>query len=189
MVSCSASGTALGRTRRDTVPDNDMNTIIQQKKLDGGLDLARLRAETPGCTHVLHLNAAGSALPSQRTLDAALDHLKLEAEIGGYEAAAMAHEELEGFYPSVARLIGAQSEEIAFVENATRAWDLAFYSLDFKPGDRILTCVSEYSSNYISYLQVARKTGAEIVVGNDEHGQIDLAALERRIDTRTKLLS
>ena len=167
-----------------------MSTIIQQKKADGGLDLAHLRAETPGCAHVLHLNAAGSALPSQRTLDATLDHLKLEAEIGGYEAAAMARDELEGFYPSVARLIGAQSEEIAFVENATRAWDLAFYSLDFKPGDHILTCVSEYSSNYISYLQVARKTGAEIVVvPDDEHGQIDLAALERRIDTRTKLLS
>src|SRR5215471_3570068 len=190
MVSCSASGTALGRTRRDTVPDNDMSTIIQQKKADGGLDLAHLRAEMPGCAHVLHLNAAGSALPSQRTLDATLDHLKLEAEIGGYEAAAMARDELEGFYTSVARLIGAQSEEIAFVENATRAWDLAFYSLDFKPGDRILTCVSEYSSNYISYLQVAKKTGAEIVVvPDDNYGQIDLGALERAIDKRTRLVS
>lgn len=80
--------------------------------------------------------------------------------------------------------------EIAYVENATRGWDLAFYSLDFKPGDRILTCVSEYSSNYISYLQVAKKTGAEIVVvPDDKHGQIDLAALERAIDKRTKLVS
>jgi selenocysteine lyase/cysteine desulfurase len=154
------------------------------------LDVGRLRAETPGCNHVLHLNAAGSALPSQRTLDATLDHLRLEAEIGGYEAAAKAHAELEGFYPSVARLIGAEADEIAFVENATRAWDLAFYSFDFKPGDRILTCVSEYSSNYISYLQVARKTGAEIVVvPDDEHGQIDLGALERAVDSRAKLIS
>jgi selenocysteine lyase/cysteine desulfurase len=97
---------------------------------------------------------------------------------------------LDGFYPSIATLIGAEPGEIAYVENATRAWDLAFYSLDFKPGDRILTCVSEYSSNYISYLQVAKKTGAEIVVvPDDRHGQIDLAALERAIDKRTRLVS
>ena len=154
------------------------------------LDIAKLRAETPGCAHVLHLNAAGSALPSQRTLDATLGHLKLEAEIGGYEAADRARDTLDGFYPSVARLIGAEAEEIAFVENATRAWDMAFYSLDFKPLDRILTCVSEYSSNYISYLQVAKKTGAEIVVvPDDKHGQIDLGALERAIDKRTRLVS
>ena len=154
------------------------------------LDIALIRAQTPGCAHVLHLNAAGSALPSRRTLDATLDHLRLEAEIGGYEAADRARETLDGFYPSVARLIGAEAGEIAFIENATRAWDLAFYSLDFKPGDRILTCVSEYSSNYISYLQVAKKTGAEIVVvPDDRHGQIDLGGLERAIDKRTKLVS
>jgi cysteine desulfurase/selenocysteine lyase len=154
------------------------------------LDVERLRAETPGCAHVLHLDAAGSALPSRRTLDATLDHLRLEAEIGGYEAAAKAHLELDGFYPAVARLIGAEPDEIAFVENATRAWDLAFYSLEFRPGDRILTCVSEYSSNYISYLQVARKTGVEIVVvPDDAYGQIDLAALEQAIDSRAKLIS
>ena len=154
------------------------------------LDIGRLRAETPGCAHVLHLNAAGSSLPSRRTLDATLDHLRLEAEIGGYEAADRARPVLDGFYPSIAKLIGAEADEIAYVENATRGWDLAFYSLDFKLGDRILTCVSEYSSNYISYLQVAKKTGAEIVVvPDDRHGQIDLAALERAIDKRTKLVS
>lgn len=60
------------------------------------IDFARLRADTPGCAHVLHLNAAGSALPSWRTLDATLDHLRLEAEIGGYEAAAKANDQLEG---------------------------------------------------------------------------------------------
>ncbi|HKU96048.1 MAG TPA: aminotransferase class V-fold PLP-dependent enzyme [Vineibacter sp.] len=154
------------------------------------MDIARLRAETPGCAKVNHLNSAGASLPTQRTLDATLDHLRLEADIGGYEAADRAHDRIEAFYSSVATLIGAQPDEIAFIENATRAWDMAFYSLPFAPGDRILTCRSEYSSNYISYLQVARKTGVEIVpVPDDAHGQIDVNALAGLIDNRVKLIS
>ena len=41
-------------------------------------------------------------------LDAMTGHLRREAEIGGYEAAAEAAEALDGVYASVARLIGAE---------------------------------------------------------------------------------
>ena len=37
-----------------------------------GLDLARLRAETPGSAHRMHLNNAGAALMPQPVLDAML---------------------------------------------------------------------------------------------------------------------
>ncbi len=83
---------------------------------------------------------------------------------------------------AVAELLNCQPAEVAFIENATRAWDMAFYSIGFKPGDRILTCESEYVSNYISLLQVARKTGAVVeVVPSDASGQVDLEALERML--------
>lgn len=156
------------------------------------LDIAALRAETPGCAHVAHLNNSGSSLPTRRTLDATLDYLRLEAEIGGYEAADLRHGEIEGFYASAARLLNCGTDEIAYVENATRAWDLAFYSYAERlgPGDRVVTCRSEYPSNYIAFLQVAKKRGVEIVpLANDESGQVSLADLERRLDQRTKLVA
>jgi cysteine desulfurase/selenocysteine lyase len=154
------------------------------------LDVERLRAETPGCEHVTHLNNAGSSLPPQPVLDANIGHLRREAEIGGYEAYDEQREHVEHTYDALARLIGASRDEIACVENATRAWDMAFYSLRFSPGDRILTGRAEYASNWIALKQVADATGAAIdVVPDDEHGQFDVAALESMLDEKVKLVS
>jgi cysteine desulfurase / selenocysteine lyase len=154
------------------------------------IDLDRVRADTPGVAHVAHLNNAGAALMPQPVLDAQLGHLQLEAEIGGYEAAARNADRVEHTYDAIARLLNCEREEVALVENATRAWDMAFYSLPLGPGDRILTAMAEYASNYIAFLEVARKTGAEIVpVPDDEHGQLDVAALKSLVDERTKLIA
>ncbi len=154
------------------------------------LDIAALRAETPGCEKVLHFNNAGAGLMTNRTLSSVVDHLQLEAQIGGYEAHDHNIAALEHFYDATAALLKCHRDEVAFIENATRAWDMAFYSLRFTAGDRILTSVSEYASNFISYLQTAKRTGAVIdVVPDDEAGQIDVAALERMIDGHTRLIA
>jgi selenocysteine lyase/cysteine desulfurase len=154
------------------------------------LDVARARRETPGCGDVVHLNNAGAGLMPDLVLRTVIEHLELEARIGGYEAAAREHDRVEAVYDSIARLLGCSRDEIAVVENATRAWDMAFYSLDFQPGDRILTCAAEYASNYIALLQVAERTGAVVeVVADDERGQVSLPALERELDRGARVLS
>lgn len=154
------------------------------------IDVARARAETPGAEKVAHLSNCGAGLMPAPVLTAVKAHLDLEAEIGGYEAAEREVEALDNVYGAAARLINASPGEIAFVENATRAWDMVFYGFDFAEGDRILTAQAEYASNYIAFIQVARKTGAVIaVVPDDEHGQIDVAALETMIDSRVKLIA
>jgi cysteine desulfurase / selenocysteine lyase len=153
-------------------------------------DLARVRDETPGCTEVVHLNNAGAALQPDPVLATVRGHLALEARTGGYEAADAAEDRLAASYESLARLVGAGSDEIAYVENATRAWDMAFYAIRFRRGDRILTSEGEYASNAIAFLHAARRHGARVeVVPDDEHGQISLEALEAALDDDVRLVA
>jgi selenocysteine lyase/cysteine desulfurase len=153
------------------------------------MDVAALRAATPGCAGRLHLNNAGAALMTRSTIETMTDHLRLEAETGGYEAAAAAAERIDAVYDALAELVGGRPHEIALFDNATHAWNAAFYSVPLRPGDRILTSRSEYGSNVLAYWQAASRYGAEVVpVPNDEHGQLDPAALADLIDERTKLI-
>lgn len=150
------------------------------------VDLRRFRDETPGCAEVIHFNNAGSSLPPDPVTDTVLDYLRDEARRGGYEAADAAAERIAAAYTSTARLLGAADDDIALTDSATRSWQAVFYALRLGPGDRILTCRSEYASNAIAYLH----SGAEVeVVNDDESGQLDIADLARRIDERVKLIS
>ncbi|MBA2276550.1 MAG: aminotransferase class V-fold PLP-dependent enzyme [Chloroflexia bacterium] len=153
-----------------------------------GLDqrIPALRAETPGCAHVTHFNHAGSSLPSRQVLDATIDHLRLEAEIGGYEAAARETQRTEAVYASIGRLLNAAPDEIALVENATRGWDMAAYAIPFQRGDRVLTTAAEYGSNVIAMLQIARRGVRIEVIPNDAHGQVDVQALRAMLDERVR---
>ncbi|MDL4775871.1 aminotransferase class V-fold PLP-dependent enzyme [Actinomadura xylanilytica] len=142
------------------------------------MDIEKLRADTPGCAGVAHLNNAGAALPPQPVIDAVAGHFALESSIGGYEAADRGAAAIAHFYDAVAGLIGAHRDEIAYVENATRAWDMAFHSIPFAAGDRIVTTTSEYASNAIAYRQVAGARGVRVtVLPDDEHGTLSLEAL------------
>ena len=151
-------------------------------------DIVRARRETPGCERVLHFNNAGAAL--RLVLDAARDYLTLEAEIGGYEAAEREDAAIERFYGAAAELLGCDTDEIAFVENATRAWDMAFYASPFAAGDRILTARAEYASNVIAFSAGrGAHRGRREVIPSDETGQISVEALQGMIDDRVKLIA
>jgi selenocysteine lyase/cysteine desulfurase len=158
----------------------------------GLIDVDAARADTPGCREVVHLNNAGAALPPRVVVDTVIDHLELEARVGGYAAADALSERSAAVYASVASLVGAAPDEIALGENATRAWDMAFYALarSFTAGDRILTSRAEYASNVIAFLQVARQTGARVeVVPDDDSGQLSVDALRARLDDRVRLVA
>jgi selenocysteine lyase/cysteine desulfurase len=125
-------------------------------------ELARWRADTPGCAHRIHLNNAGAGLMPATVLEACRHHLDLEAEIGGYEAADSRADDLQNVYDDVGRLIGAPAANIAVVANATAGFIQAMSSFDFSPGDVIVTTKADYTSYQITYLSLAARLGVII---------------------------
>jgi len=122
-------------------------------------------------------------------LEAVRQHLNLEARVGGYEAAEMAIAALEDVYLAVAELLGANPEEIALVESATRGLDAVLYSLPLRPGDRIHASTHEYASNFIALLQLSRRTGAVVeVMEPGAEGIPDPVALEASLDERSRVV-
>ena len=126
----------------------------------------------------------------QQVRDACVRHLDLECRVGSMEAEEQAPEGIEHTYDAVASLLRCSRGEIALVDSATRAWNMAFYSLPLREGDRILTSEASYASNFIGFLHRKRQTGVHVdVVRSDEYGQVDVEALERHIDRRTRLIA
>lgn len=165
---------------------------MPQARADFAIDIARVRADTPACEQVLHFNNAGAALPPQRVVDAVIAHILREAQIGGYEAEAEAAQAIEGAYDAVAALLNCARDEIALVENATRAWDMAFYAFAarLRPGDRILTAETEYASNFLAFLQVAGARGVRVeTLPSRPDGSVDVQRACAMLDERVRLVA
>jgi selenocysteine lyase/cysteine desulfurase len=152
-------------------------------------ELARWRADTPGCERLVHLNNAGAALQPAPVRQAVLRHLELEHEIGGYEAAEARVDELGAAYDAIGRLVGAAGRNVAMQQNSTVAFTQAFAAFDLRRGDLILTSRADYASNQIMYLALARRCGVEVLRAPDApEGGIDPQAVRELVARRRPTL-
>ncbi len=154
------------------------------------LDVANARALTPGCERVIQSNNAGSGLMPRPVLDTVLEHTRLEAVMGSYEAAALKADAVHAVYASFATLLNCAPDEIALTDGATQSWHRAFHSVPLKKGDRVLTANNEYNSNWLSLRRRCDQVGALLeVVPSGTDGLMDTAELKRMLDERVKLVA
>lgn len=169
------------------------NPGTQTLTIDAEPSLTRWRDETPGCAHRNHLNNAGAALMPEPVIRAITDHLTLEANIGGYEAAEEREKEVDRAYEAIASLVGSAPRNIAISSNATAAFIQAMSSLDFAPNDVIVTSRCDYTSNQLHYLSLARRQRVRIVRADDlPEGGVDpdsVRALVRELAPRLVAIS
>jgi isopenicillin-N epimerase len=93
---------------------------------------------------------------------------------------------------NLARFVRAQEQDIVFVENATSGINAVVRSLNFRPGDEILTTTHVYNAVRQTIRDVCRRTGAKLIeapinlpVSNAE-GLI--LPLKKALNRRTKLV-
>lgn len=152
--------------------------------------LLDIRADAPSLDKMTFMLSCGASIMPRQVVRVLQDYLQLEADIGGYGAAEERKNDLAAVYSSVAALINASPNEIALVENATVAWQMAFYSMRFQPGDQILTAEAEYAANYVAFLQAKQRYGIDIrIMPSSPSGEVDPVAVERMLSPRVKLIA
>lgn len=153
-------------------------------------EIQAFRAETTGTTDRIHLNNAGASLPPDIVVNTMVDYLREEALYGGYETEAKYRTRLDHTHTLIAQLIHAHPDEIALVENASAAWDIAFNGLHFQQGDEVITSEMEYVSNVLGLLNAQKLYGIVIkMIPNDAEGNFPVSALEAAITPKTKLIA
>nr|WP_042185882.1 aminotransferase class V-fold PLP-dependent enzyme [Kibdelosporangium sp. MJ126-NF4]CEL16946.1 Cysteine desulfurase [Kibdelosporangium sp. MJ126-NF4]CTQ91825.1 Cysteine desulfurase (EC 2.8.1.7) [Kibdelosporangium sp. MJ126-NF4] len=150
------------------------------------IDLGAVRADTPGCQDLIFLDNAGSSLPPRPVLDEVHAHLRREAEVGGYRAAAEREDDLQEGYSVLAELLGCEPHEVAFTDSATRSWLAAVDAMSLTPGDRVLVTEAEYHSNALGLLNLGIKIEP---IPSDDSGAVDVDALRGLLDSRVRLVS
>jgi len=86
------------------------------------------------------------------------------------------------------KLIGAQTDRIAWIDNVSNALNILANGLEWKPGDRIILNDIEFPSNAYPFMNL-RRHGVEIDFVKSRNGIVDIDDIEKLITPKTKLVS
>jgi selenocysteine lyase/cysteine desulfurase len=156
------------------------------------LNVEAIRADFPGSTQQVYLNAAGVGLPPRSAVEAVQ---RVTALLGqgpaemGYKAyyqaigtpAGRAKEE-------AARLLHVTPQEIAFIDDTTMGLNIALAAIPFSAGDNLILCDLEYPQVAISAAHPQQRHNLEIRVAHHRDGVVTVDDYAKLIDERTRVL-
>lgn len=117
-----------------------------------------------------------------------------EAAEGSYLATTW-YKEIELLRQSLAAMINAHRDEIALVKNTSEGISIVARGLEWQWGDRIVTSNVEYPANIYPWMEVARSSGAKLVMvpeESDANGRRVIPIenlLNEAADARTRLVA
>ena len=156
--------------------------------------LAAVRAALPALGAGIYLNTGSVGPMPAETAAAMAEIVEYELRIGrshpqDWDAFI---ERMAEARASVAAVIGADVDEIALVHSTSQAMNAAVWSVDLKPGDRIVTTQAEHPGGLGPVHVAAARSGAEVAIADVGLGDDDaatLAAFDAAITARTRIVA
>ncbi|HET8948168.1 MAG TPA: cysteine desulfurase [Candidatus Polarisedimenticolia bacterium] len=160
-------------------------------------DFPILRQTVRGGKPLAYLDNAATAQKPRAVIDAiSRYYTQTNANVhrGLHELSERATAAYEGARATVRRTLGAaEDREIIFVRGTTEGINLvaqAWARPRLKPGDEILVSAMEHHSDIVPWQIVCGQTGARLVVAPiTDGGELDLAALDKLLGPKTRLLA
>src|SRR5688572_4043171 len=138
--------------------------------------------EFPVLKHWDFFNHAGAS-PLPRAVADAMRRYVDETESTAY-LTGNRYGELDVIRGIAAKMINADGGEVALLKNTAEGLSIVAHTIDWRPGDRIVTAQGEYPANVYPWMEQSRRHGAELVMvpettGDDGTRQVPLDAILR----------
>ena len=148
----------------------------------------QLRSLFPITKRAVYLNHAAVSPPPIPTIEAVQSQLRDVAENGSlnYRSWIAVKEQARKL---AASMIGARTEQIAFMRNTSDGLSTVANGLAWSPGDNLVTFRKEFPSNIYPWLRLRDAFGVEVRICEERDGRIDLDELIRLIDSKTRLVA
>ena len=156
--------------------------------------LAAVRELLPATGAGIYLNTGTAGPLPAETAKAMADLADWELQTGRahpsyFEETLVRLDEARG---TIAAVLHARVESIALTHGTTDGMNIAAWSLDWQPGDRLVTTDIEYPGVVAGLLQLCERRGVELVmaeVARDGDDDRTIATVADAIDDRTRLVA
>jgi cysteine desulfurase/selenocysteine lyase len=137
----------------------------------------------------LHFNNAGVAPISKPAFDA-IAHWSRRFYEEGFHAIPEAMKESEKTRETLARLLGADTDEIGYFQNASTGLSQVAFGLKFEPGDEIVVWDQEYPANFHPWRLACERSGAKLIQAKSgPNFEAPLSSIEAVLTPRTKVIA
>ncbi len=146
------------------------------------------RNEFPVTETYIYMNHAGVA-PLSRRVQAAMTKFLEDATVNGAVNAKLWEAEAEICRGTAARLLNANTTEIAFMKNTTQGILIAANGIDWRAEDNVVTTAVEFPANVYPWWSLKERYGVQTRMVPERAGRIHVEDVAAAIDERTRVVT